>query len=101
MIEQRKARTLEGIAAEVIDHFPDPVAGTEDQRRFLLERIEAERENELAAVAGESAGLLGQHGQRQGVEQQAQATVVVSGAGVGRVEKNAAATQDPVGLGHQ
>ena len=85
----------------VVGDALDLLAVAEDERHALVQRLGLEVEDARPAVGRGAARLLDEERDRVGLVDEPQAAVQVAGPRVARVEEDAAAGEDAVGLGDQ
>src|SRR3954470_17244566 len=99
--EEGRALAVPCAAGAVVGDALDLLAIAEHERHALVQRLWLEVEDARPAVGRSPAGLLDEERQRVGLVDQPQAAVQVAGPDVARVEEDAAASEDAVGLGDQ
>src|SRR3954451_25199812 len=96
--EEGRALTVPRAAGAVVGDALDLLAVAEDERHALVQRLGLEVEDARPAVGRGPAGRLDEEPQRAGPFHEPQAAAQVAGPDVARVEEDAAASEDAVGL---
>src|SRR3954464_1653297 len=99
--KEGRALAVPRAAGAVVGNALDLFAVAEDERHALVQRLGLEVEDARPAVGRGPARLLDDERQRVGLVEEPQAAVQVAGPDVARVEEDAAASEDAVGLGDQ